>query len=42
VARELRQAGWENARALMGGLAAWQAAGLPVVPRVTIELETRS
>jgi hypothetical protein len=30
VARELRHAGWPLARALVGGLAAWQAAGLPV------------
>jgi len=30
VARELRKAGWPKARALLGGWAAWQKAGLPV------------
>jgi hypothetical protein len=30
VAQELRQAGWRKARALTGGWAGWQAAGLPV------------
>jgi 3-mercaptopyruvate sulfurtransferase SseA len=33
VAQELRQAGWPNARALMGGWEAWQAEGLPVEPK---------
>jgi 3-mercaptopyruvate sulfurtransferase SseA len=33
VAFELRRAGWSQARALIGGWAAWQAAGLPVEPR---------
>jgi 3-mercaptopyruvate sulfurtransferase SseA len=33
VAQELRQAGWVNARALIGGWNAWQAAGLPVEPK---------
>jgi 3-mercaptopyruvate sulfurtransferase SseA len=32
VAQELRQAGWKKARALTGGWAAWQEAGLPVEP----------
>jgi rhodanese-related sulfurtransferase len=30
VARELRQAGYEKARALVGGWALWEAAGMPV------------
>jgi len=30
VARELQKAGWSKARALVGGWAAWQAAGLAV------------
>jgi len=29
VARDLRRAGWQRARALVGGWDAWQAAGLP-------------
>jgi len=33
VVRELRRAGWSNARALVGGWAAWQKAGLPVEPK---------
>lgn len=33
VAQDLRQAGWPNARALIGGWDAWQQAGLPVEPR---------
>jgi hypothetical protein len=33
VAQELRQAGWKNARALIGGWKAWQEANLPVEPR---------
>jgi 3-mercaptopyruvate sulfurtransferase SseA len=33
VAQELRQAGWINARALIGGWNAWQDAGLPVEPK---------
>jgi 3-mercaptopyruvate sulfurtransferase SseA len=28
--RELRKAGWPNARALLGGWQAWQDEGLPV------------
>ncbi|HEX8772744.1 MAG TPA: rhodanese-like domain-containing protein [Pyrinomonadaceae bacterium] len=35
MAQELRQAGWKKARALTGGWAAWQEAGLPVEPRAT-------
>jgi 3-mercaptopyruvate sulfurtransferase SseA len=34
VAHELQQAGWTQARALVGGWQAWLDAGLPVVPRV--------
>jgi rhodanese-related sulfurtransferase len=30
VARRLKAAGWNNARALRGGWAAWKDAGLPV------------
>jgi 3-mercaptopyruvate sulfurtransferase SseA len=30
VARELQQAGWSKARALVGGWDAWKAAGMPV------------
>jgi 3-mercaptopyruvate sulfurtransferase SseA len=30
VAQELKRAGWNRARALVGGWEAWQAAGLPV------------
>jgi len=33
VARELRRAGWQRARALVGGWDAWQAAGMAVEPR---------
>ena len=33
MAQELRQAGWKKARALTGGWAAWQEAGLPVEAR---------
>jgi 3-mercaptopyruvate sulfurtransferase SseA len=33
VARELKQAGWTKARALIGGWVAWQEAGLPVEPK---------
>jgi 3-mercaptopyruvate sulfurtransferase SseA len=36
VARELQKAGWTKARALIGGWAAWQAAGLPVEPKVLL------
>jgi rhodanese-related sulfurtransferase len=36
VVRELRKAGWKNARALVGGWDAWQAAGLPVEPTLAI------
>ncbi|HVG32820.1 MAG TPA: hypothetical protein VM911_07065 [Pyrinomonadaceae bacterium] len=32
MAQELRQAGWKRARALTGGWAAWQEAGLPLEP----------
>lgn len=32
ITRELRRAGWPQARALVGGWAAWQQAGLPVEP----------
>jgi rhodanese-related sulfurtransferase len=31
VAAELNQQGYLNAKALLGGVAAWQQAGLPVV-----------
>jgi len=34
VARELQRAGWPNARALIGGWGAWQAAGLPIEPKI--------
>jgi len=30
VAQELKRAGWKQARALIGGWEAWQAAGLPI------------
>jgi 3-mercaptopyruvate sulfurtransferase SseA len=30
VARELRDAGWTKARALVGGWTVWQAAEMPV------------
>jgi 3-mercaptopyruvate sulfurtransferase SseA len=30
VARELQKAGWNRARALVGGWEGWQKAGLPV------------
>jgi 3-mercaptopyruvate sulfurtransferase SseA len=33
VVRELRRAGWTNARALVGGWRAWQDQGLPVRPK---------
>jgi 3-mercaptopyruvate sulfurtransferase SseA len=33
VARQLREGGWPNARALVGGWRAWQEAGLPVEPK---------
>jgi 3-mercaptopyruvate sulfurtransferase SseA len=33
VARELKAAGWSNARALIGGWDAWKQATLPVQPR---------
>jgi len=42
VAQELRQAGWNEARALIGGWKAWQEAHLPVEPRaVEPQAETR-
>jgi 3-mercaptopyruvate sulfurtransferase SseA len=41
VAQELRQAGWNKARALIGGWKAWQEAKLPVEPR-TIESEAET
>ncbi|HEX6535814.1 MAG TPA: hypothetical protein VF041_14545 [Gemmatimonadaceae bacterium] len=31
--RALRKAGWTRARVLVGGWAAWRAAGLPVEPK---------
>jgi len=34
VALELRQKGWLRAHALAGGWNAWEAAGLPVEPKV--------
>jgi 3-mercaptopyruvate sulfurtransferase SseA len=33
VAQELQRAGWPRARALAGGWAAWETAGLPVEPK---------
>jgi rhodanese-related sulfurtransferase len=33
VTRDLIRAGWPRARALVGGFAAWRAAGLPVEPK---------
>lgn len=33
VARELKQAGWLDVRALVGGWNAWEAAGLPTAPQ---------
>jgi len=33
VVRELQKAGWNKARALVGGWEAWQSAGLPVEAR---------
>jgi len=33
VARELQQAGWPKARALVGGWKAWLDAGMPVEPK---------
>jgi hypothetical protein len=33
VVLELRKAGWTQARALVGGWAAWQEAGLPIEPK---------
>ena len=33
VVQQLKQAGWPNARALIGGWKAWQAAGLPIEPK---------
>lgn len=35
VAQRLRQAGWPLARAIQGGWKAWQAANMPVEPKVT-------
>jgi len=32
VAAELNQQGYVKAKALLGGVAAWQQAGFPVVP----------
>jgi 3-mercaptopyruvate sulfurtransferase SseA len=37
VVLELRKAGWNQARALVGGWAAWQEAGLPVEPKPEAE-----
>ena len=34
AAQEAQRRGWPRARALAGGLAAWQAAGLPVEPKL--------
>jgi 3-mercaptopyruvate sulfurtransferase SseA len=31
--QEFQKAGWANARALLGGWKAWQAAGLPTVSK---------
>jgi rhodanese-related sulfurtransferase len=31
VAAELKQQGFPNAKALLGGVAAWQQAGFPVI-----------
>jgi 3-mercaptopyruvate sulfurtransferase SseA len=39
VAQELRQAGWSNARALIGGWNAWQDTGLPVEPKAVPDSE---
>ncbi|MGH7626160.1 MAG: hypothetical protein ACREOJ_12690 [Gemmatimonadaceae bacterium] len=41
--RQLRQGGWTNARALVGGWAAWQQAGLPVErkPPEVVEQDVR-
>jgi 3-mercaptopyruvate sulfurtransferase SseA len=36
VAQELRQAGWKNARALIGGWDAWQQTKLPVESRLKV------
>ncbi|HEX5409495.1 MAG TPA: rhodanese-like domain-containing protein [Gemmatimonadaceae bacterium] len=37
--RELRKAGWTNARVLVGGWAAWQQAGLPVERKPPVVME---
>ena len=36
MARELQQAGWPKARALVGGLQAWYDAGLPLEPKEVV------
>jgi len=33
VAQQLLDAGWADARALLGGLDAWQRSGYPLVPK---------
>jgi rhodanese-related sulfurtransferase len=33
VARQLRQAGWSGARALIGGWRAWVDAAMPIEPK---------
>jgi 3-mercaptopyruvate sulfurtransferase SseA len=38
VARELKRAGWQRARALIGGWEAWQAASMPVEEKAGFEL----
>ena len=42
MVRDLRRAGWGKARALVGGWAAWQEAGLPVEPKASAEVGTES
>jgi len=36
VARDLQKAGWEKARAFVGGWKAWQEAGLPVESKAPV------
>jgi 3-mercaptopyruvate sulfurtransferase SseA len=38
VARELKRAGWQHARALIGGWDAWQAASMPVEEKTELKL----
>jgi hypothetical protein len=41
VARELSEAGWPKARAIVGGWTEWQKVGLPVQAKPTLLTQLR-